>query len=74
MKLRNQVGAWHFIARVEEEKAPDYYKIVKEPMYINMMEDRVSNGEYTTFEQFEKDFQLMMDNCRLYNDQPTIFE
>ena len=70
-QLRNHDDAWPFIDRVEEEKAPEYYKIVKQPMYITKMEDRVSNGYYVTFELFDEDFKLMMYNCRLYNSAGT---
>ena len=70
-QLRNHDDAWPFIDRVEEEKAPEYYKIVKQPMYITKMEDRVSNGYYVTFELFDEDFKLMMYNCRLYNDHKS---
>nr|CAI5862236.1 unnamed protein product [Callosobruchus analis] len=65
--VKNHEDAWPFTDPVEEEYAPNYYSIVRKPMDLQRMEDRLDGGYYKTFAKFKADFQLIVDNCRLYN-------
>lgn len=38
-------------------------------MDLFKMEEKLDNGEYTSFTQFRNDFKLIVNNCRLYNGQ-----
>jgi bromodomain-containing factor 1 len=46
---------------------PDYTDIVKHPMDLRTIEDKLMNDEYKHADQFEADITLMFDNCYLYN-------
>ena len=59
--------AWPFVDPVEEEYAPDYYAVIRRPMDLNKLESRLDAGVYQTRQQFEADFKLIVDNCKLYN-------
>ncbi|XP_060534747.1 uncharacterized protein LOC132707092 [Cylas formicarius] len=65
--VKNHDDAWPFLDPVEEEYAPNYYSIVRKPMDLQRMEDRLDAGYYKTFAKFKSDFHLIVENCRLYN-------
>lgn len=65
--LKNHEDAWPFIDPVEEEFAPNYYSIIRKPMDLQKMEDRLDSGYYKNFSRFRADFLLIVENCRLYN-------
>ncbi|KAF2360521.1 Bromodomain [Trinorchestia longiramus] len=65
--LRNHADAWAFLDPVEESIAPNYYAVIRRPMHITKLEDRLDKGYYASLAMFDADFKLMMDNCKLYN-------
>ena len=65
--LKNHEDAWPFTDPVEEEYAPGYYSIIRKPMDLQKMEEKLDTGEYSSFSTFKADFQLIVDNCYLYN-------
>ncbi|XP_050523733.1 bromodomain-containing protein 4-like isoform X2 [Daktulosphaira vitifoliae] len=66
-KLKDHEDAWPFLEPVDEEIAPSYYRVVKTPMDLQQMEDKLNDGLYKTFNQFKHDFQLIIANCKQYN-------
>nr|XP_023016568.1 serine/arginine repetitive matrix protein 2-like isoform X2 [Leptinotarsa decemlineata] len=65
--VKNSEDAWPFADPVEEEYAPNYYTVIRKPMDLQRMEERLDEGFYKNFSKFRADFQLIVDNCRLYN-------
>lgn len=65
--VKDHEDAWPFVNPVEEEYAPNYYSIIRKPMDLQKMEERLENGHYKTFSKFRTDFQLIVNNCKLYN-------
>ncbi|CAB3225655.1 unnamed protein product [Arctia plantaginis] len=61
--------AWPFMDPVEEEYAPNYYAVIRRPMDLRKIEERLDSGYYTDFSMFKADFKLIVNNCRLYNGQ-----
>ncbi|KOB69661.1 Uncharacterized protein OBRU01_16750, partial [Operophtera brumata] len=61
--------AWPFMDPVEEEYAPNYYAVIRRPMDLRKMEERLDTGHYRDFASFKADFKLIVNNCRLYNGQ-----
>lgn len=61
--------AWPFMDPVEEEYAPNYYAVIRRPMDLRKMEEKLDKGCYTDFSMFKADFKLIVNNCRLYNGQ-----
>lgn len=66
-KLKDHEDAWPFLEPVDEEIAPSYYRVVKSPMDLQQMEDKLNEGLYETLSQFKHDFHLIMANCKQYN-------
>ncbi|KAL0280188.1 UNVERIFIED_CONTAM: hypothetical protein PYX00_001561 [Menopon gallinae] len=65
--IKNHEEAWPFVDPVDENYAPRYYSVIRKPMDLQRMEDKLDSGEYLTFNEFRNDFQLIVDNCRQYN-------
>lgn len=67
--VKNHDDAWPFMDPVEEDIAPRYYSIIRRPMDLLKMEEKLDNGDYESFSDFRNDFKLIVNNCRLYNGQ-----
>lgn len=48
---------------------PTYHKIIKKPMDLGTMANKLGSGEYTSAKEFEKDFDLIIKNCRIFNGE-----
>jgi len=48
---------------------PTYHKIVRKPMDLQTMKEKLEAGEYTSSKEFERDFELIVKNCRLFNGE-----
>lgn len=51
----------------ERDKAPGYYKIIKVPMYYELVDKKLENGQYSSPEEFAADMRLVYANAMLYN-------
>ena len=69
--MQNHTSAWPFAQPVNRDEVPDYYEVIKEPMDLSTMEERLSNDLYPTPQDFIKDAKLVFDNCRKYNNETT---
>lgn len=65
--------SWPFRTAVDPKEVPDYYKVVKEPMDLSIVELRVVNKFYATLSDYVKDVTKIFDNCRLYNPTDSPF-
>ncbi|KAH0837453.1 Histone acetyltransferase GCN5 [Fonsecaea pedrosoi] len=69
--MQNHTAAWPFAQPVNKDEVPDYYEVIKEPMDLSTMEERLQNDLYPRPEDFIKDAKLIFDNCRRYNNETT---
>ncbi|KAF0043778.1 hypothetical protein F2P81_002936 [Scophthalmus maximus] len=53
------------------ELVPDYYDIIKKPIALSTIRERVNNCEYQTAGEFVCDVELMFSNCLQYNPRHT---
>ena len=53
---------------------PDYLKTTKQPMSFQDMKRKIDHFEYTSFDEFEADFNLIINNCTTYNKQTNCFK
>ncbi|KAK3343485.1 hypothetical protein B0T25DRAFT_300518 [Lasiosphaeria hispida] len=51
---------------------PSYHKVIKKPMDLSTMQSKLQAGEYQTAKEFERDFDLIVKNCRLFNGEDHI--
>lgn len=69
--LLNHPAAWPFSNPVNSEDVHDYYDVIKEPMDLSTMEQKLEKDMYSTPQDFIKDMKLIFDNCRKYNNENT---
>ncbi|XP_067914584.1 nucleosome-remodeling factor subunit BPTF isoform X5 [Heterodontus francisci] len=65
--------AWPFLEPVDPNDAPDYYGIIKEPMDLATMEERIHHRFYKKLTDFVGDMTKIFDNCRYYNPSDSPF-
>ncbi|KAL8768350.1 MAG: hypothetical protein Q9209_005384 [Squamulea sp. 1 TL-2023] len=46
---------------------PDYHSIIKKPMDLRTVREKLENGQYENAKEFEQDVKLIFANCRKYN-------
>eukprot|EP00842_Homolaphlyctis_polyrhiza_P000427 jgi/Hompol1/1385/HPOL_000056-RA len=62
-----------FLAPVDPKLVPDYLSIIKEPMDFGTMTTKVENNVYTSCEEFQRDFELVIRNAKTYNNKLTLY-
>ncbi|KAJ3274138.1 Bromodomain containing protein 7 [Terramyces sp. JEL0728] len=62
-----------FLYPVDTSLVPDYSNIIKNPMDLGTMRDKVTKKLYKDCEDFKKDFILVVRNAKLYNAPDTIY-
>ncbi|EEB18949.1 conserved hypothetical protein [Pediculus humanus corporis] len=55
-----------------KNKLPDYYDIIKKPLDIKKIFNRIEDGKYSDFDDLEKDFTQMCKNAQIYNEEPSL--
>ncbi|XP_073689246.1 nucleosome-remodeling factor subunit BPTF [Garra rufa] len=71
--LQSHKMAWPFLEPVDPNDAPDYYGIIKEPMDLSTMEERIQKRYYSKLTEFVADMTKIFDNCRYYNPSDSPF-
>lgn len=57
----------HFFFPVDIQEVPDYYAVVTKPMDLFTMREKLNDGEYTCFDQFQADVEQIVRNANLFN-------
>lgn len=60
-----------FIELPSKQLYPDYYKIIKQPMAMKIIEDRINSKYYASADQFKRDFYLIFTNAMTYNAEDS---
>ncbi|KAG2155663.1 TATA-binding protein associated factor Taf2 [Suillus clintonianus] len=55
----------------ERDGCPTYYEEIKHPMDFGTMTQRLNEGKYSTMDDFQKDVELVLSNCRKFNPPTT---
>jgi histone acetyltransferase len=69
-QIRAHSCSWPFLEPVntKDTGAVDYYTVIKNPMDLRTMQERLDKGWfYVTREIFKADLKRMVDNCKTYN-------
>ena len=71
--LKKHAACIPFLHPVDPVKLniPDYFTIIKEPMDISKVEERLANKKYKTTDQFRNDVRKVWDNSLRYNIKGT---
>ncbi|XP_043910665.1 histone acetyltransferase KAT2A isoform X2 [Protopterus annectens] len=66
-QIKAHPTAWPFMEPVKKSEAPDYYEIIRFPIDLKTMTERLKNRYYVTKKLFIADLQRIITNCREYN-------
>ncbi|KAK9504667.1 hypothetical protein O3M35_010949 [Rhynocoris fuscipes] len=72
-QIQSHKSAWPFMEPVDPTEAPDYYKVIKEPMDLQTIELRINQRYYKKLSEFIGDMTKIFDNCRYYNPKESPF-
>ena len=50
---------------------PDYFRIIKKPMDLSTMQNKLKTNQYDNANEFEADMRLMLSNCYKFNPNGT---
>lgn len=72
-KLITSPHAYEFSRPVDPVKqgVPHYFKIIKTPMDLGTIENRLRNNYYTNIQTFDEDVKLVFRNCYTFNPPDT---
>ncbi|WUR04661.1 bromodomain-containing protein [Vairimorpha necatrix] len=59
---------WPFLEPVNSNLLPQYYEIIKNPMDLKTIKDKLDNKMYQNIDEFTNDLKLIVDNCHKFND------
>ncbi|XP_043929478.1 bromodomain adjacent to zinc finger domain protein 1A-like [Protopterus annectens] len=63
--------SWPFMKLVSKAQVPDYYDIVKNPIALSVIREKMNNCKYKLASEFISDVELMFANCFEYNHIET---
>ncbi|KAK4054154.1 histone acetyltransferase [Microbotryomycetes sp. JL201] len=66
--LVDHPSSWAFANPVNAAEVTDYYDVIKQPMDLATMENKLEANTYNTLPEFIADAKLIFSNCRQYND------
>lgn len=70
-KIAKQDKDGFFLFPVDVVANPLYGEMIKEPMDLGNVLDKLESGKYDTWEQWKSDVDLVWANCRLFNAEGT---
>ncbi|XP_041710710.1 bromodomain adjacent to zinc finger domain protein 1A isoform X1 [Coregonus clupeaformis] len=71
VELVRHEDSWPFMKLVSRTQVPDYFDIIKKPIALSTIREKVNNCEYKTAMEYVDDVELMFANCLQYNPQHT---
>ena len=66
-QLQTHKSAWPFREPVSTRDAPDYYRVIKDPMDLRTIDSKLQERRYKRLSEFIGDVTKIFDNCRYYN-------
>ncbi|KAK9686188.1 PHD-finger [Popillia japonica] len=72
-QIQAHKSAWPFMEPVDPTEAPDYYKVIKEPMDLQKIDEKINTQTYKKLSEFIGDMTKIFDNCRYYNPKESQF-
>ncbi|KAL6766384.1 HAT3 [Auxenochlorella protothecoides x Auxenochlorella symbiontica] len=73
-RIKAEPDSWPFLTPVSKEEVPDYYDVIKDPIDLTTIQERLaSRAFYQTLDIFAADVLRMFNNAKIYNAADTIF-
>ncbi|KAG0208584.1 hypothetical protein BGX28_000508 [Mortierella sp. GBA30] len=60
-----------FMQPIKEQDAPGYYVMIKRPMDLKSIKERIRDGQITNADEFHRDVLLMFMNALMYNKEDS---
>ncbi|KAJ1725311.1 hypothetical protein LPJ53_000538 [Coemansia erecta] len=60
-----------FVGPIKSSDAPNYYDVIRKPMDLKMIKNRIRDEEITTTVEFYRDIMHMLMNALMYNAEDT---
>jgi len=70
-ELLKHETSWPFQTPVDAKQHPEYYDCIKHPMDFATMKKKMRNHQYHNREEFFQDVELILNNCRYYNEDDS---
>ncbi|KAJ2963160.1 hypothetical protein NQZ79_g1872 [Umbelopsis isabellina] len=70
-EISNHKNGAMFMNPIKENIAPRYYEIIKRPMDLKQIKQRIRDGTIKNTAEFERDVLLMLTNSLIYNKEGT---
>jgi hypothetical protein len=61
-----------FAEKPSKKLYPDYYEVIKAPIDLKVIRQRIKNGSYATLASFQADFDLLFANAFTYNEEASL--
>lgn len=61
-----------FMKLPTRKELPDYYEVIKKPIDINKILQRLQADKYMDFDDLERDFMLLCKNAQNYNEESSL--
>ncbi|CAL9686700.1 unnamed protein product [Knipowitschia caucasica] len=71
VELVRHQDSWPFMKLVSRTQVPDYYDIVKRPIALSIIREKVNNCQYQSTAEYMADVELMFSNCLQYNPRSS---
>mmetsp|Transcript_57921 Transcript_57921/g.141521 ORF Transcript_57921/g.141521 Transcript_57921/m.141521 type:complete len:591 (+) Transcript_57921:60-1832(+) len=73
-KVDEQQFAWPFREPVDTDEVKDYLEVIKEPIDLSTIDKRIRKGDYYKSKtMLYTDLTLMVNNCKLYNEEASAY-
>ncbi|XP_065345796.1 nucleosome-remodeling factor subunit NURF301 isoform X2 [Cloeon dipterum] len=72
-QIQAHKAAWPFMEPVDPTEAPNYYRVIEEPMDLQTIELKAHEQRYKKLCNFIGDMTKIFDNCRFYNPKESPF-
>ncbi|GAB6019345.1 Bromodomain adjacent to zinc finger domain protein 2B [Chamberlinius hualienensis] len=69
--LETHEDAWPFLLPVNTKLFPSYRKVIRRPMDLSSIRNKLENGSYKTRNDFMNDVQLIFKNCETFNEDDS---
>ncbi|XP_042566548.1 bromodomain adjacent to zinc finger domain protein 2B isoform X3 [Clupea harengus] len=67
-ELESHPDAWPFLTPVNSKTVPGYRKVIRKPMDLSTIREKLANNQYLNLETFIIDVNLIFDNCEKFNE------
>jgi len=61
-----------FMKLPSRKELPDYYKIIRKPLDIKKIMNKIEDDKYEEIDELEQDFLLLCKNAQLYNEEASL--